>query len=109
MCAEIARNRIQLSARESKVLHIPERFTVLCVAKILHKSVVCTSADSLQVKMSNQINLCVPALRLEGAFADVVVAGRAGKCEVVGEQAIERAQVLAFPCSVPFTDDLLVN
>jgi hypothetical protein len=55
------------------------------VAKILHKSVVRTSADSLQVKLSNEIDLCVPALRLEGAFADVVVAGRAAKGEIVGE------------------------
>jgi len=63
-----------MSARDSKVLHVPERFAVLRVAKILHKSVVLNSADLLQVKMSNEINLVVPALRLEGAFADVVVA-----------------------------------
>jgi hypothetical protein len=79
------------------------------VAKILHKSIVRTSADLLQVKMSNETNLCVPALRLEGAFADVVVAGRAAKGEVVGEQGIERAQVLVFPRNLPFTDDLLVR
>jgi len=59
--------------------------------------------------MSNEINLGVPALRLEDAFADVVVAGRAAKGEVVGEQGVERAQVLVFPRSVPFTDDLLVR
>jgi hypothetical protein len=83
--------------------------TVLSVAKILYKSIVRTSADSLQVKMSNEISLCVPAFRLEGAFVDVVVAGRAAKGEVVGEQGIERVQVLVFPRSVPFTDDLLVR
>ena len=109
LCAEITLNRFQLSVRDSKVLLIPERFTVLSVAKILHKSIVRTSADSLQVKMSNEINLCVPALRLEGAFADVVVAGRAAKGEGVSEQGIESAQVLVFPRSVPFTDDLLVR
>src|SRR5579872_980569 len=109
LCAEITLDGFQLSALDSKVLHIPERFTVLCVAKILHKSIVRTSAESLQVKLSNEINLCVPALRLEFAFADVVVACRAGKGEVVGEQGIERAQVLVFPRSVPLTDDLLVH
>jgi hypothetical protein len=79
------------------------------VAKILHKSIVRTSADSLQVKMSDEINLCVPAFRLEGAFADVVVTGCAAKGEVVGEQGIERAQILVYPRCVPLTDDLLVR
>jgi len=43
--------------------------------------------------VSNEINLCVPALRFESALADVVVAGRARKGEVVGEQHIERVQI----------------
>lgn len=55
--------------------------------------------------MSNEINLCVLALRFESALALVVVSGRARKSEVVGEQAIECAEILVFPCRVPFTDD----
>src|SRR5258707_14187818 len=45
----------------------------------------------------------------ESALADVVVAGCARKGEVVGEQHIERAQILLFPRRVPLTDDLLVR
>ena len=59
--------------------------------------------------MSDEIDLCVPASRFESALADVVVAGRARKGEVVGEQDIERAQILLFPSRVPLTDDLLVR
>jgi hypothetical protein len=88
--AEITLNGFQLSVLDSEVLHVPERFTVLGVAKILHKSILRASGDSLEVKVSNEINLCVPALRFESALADVVVAGRAGKREVVGEQDVER-------------------
>jgi hypothetical protein len=107
--AEITLNGFQLSVLDSEILHVPERFTVRGVAKILHKSIVRASGDSLQVKMFNEINLCVPALRFESAFADVVVAGRARKGEVVGEEHIERAQILLFPRRVPLTDDLLVH
>src|SRR5216683_7575018 len=46
---------------------------------------------------------------LKVLFADVVVAGRARKGEVVGEQHIERAQILLFPRRVPLTDDLFVR
>jgi hypothetical protein len=59
--------------------------------------------------MSNEINLCVPALRFEGAFADVVVVVRARKGEVVGEQSVKRLQVFLFPCQVPLADDLFVR
>jgi hypothetical protein len=59
--------------------------------------------------VSNEINLCVPALRFESALADVVVAGRAGKGEVVSEQHIERVQILLFPRRVPLMDDVLVR
>jgi hypothetical protein len=45
------------------------------VAKILHKSILRTTGDSLEVKVSNEINLCVPTLRFESALAGVVVAG----------------------------------
>jgi hypothetical protein len=107
--AEITLNGFQLSVLDAEILHIPERFTVLGVAEIFHKSILRASADSLQVKVSNEINLCVPALRFEGALADVVVARRAGKGEVVGEEHIERAQILLFPRRVPLTDDLLVR
>jgi hypothetical protein len=96
--AEITLNRLQLSVLDSEILHVPERFTVLGMAKILHKSMVRASRNPLQVKMSNEINLCVPALCFEPALADVVVAGRARKGKIIGEQAIERTQVLLFPC-----------
>jgi hypothetical protein len=79
------------------------------VAKILHKSILYASGDSFEVKVSNEINLCVPTLRFESALADVVVAGRAGKREVVSEQHIECVQILLFPRRVPLTDDLLVR
>jgi hypothetical protein len=74
--AEITLNGLQLSVLDSEILHVPERFTVLGVAKILHKSILRASGDSLQVKMSNEIDLCFPASRFESALADVVVAGR---------------------------------
>jgi hypothetical protein len=88
--AEITLNGLQLSVLDPEIINVPERFTVLGVAKILHKSIRCARVDPLQVKVSNEINLCVPALRFESALADVVVAGRAGKREVVGEQDVER-------------------
>jgi hypothetical protein len=75
--AEITLNRLQLSVLDSEVLDVPERFTVRGVAKILHKSIIRASGDSLQVKMPNEIDLCLPALLFESALADVVVAGRA--------------------------------
>src|SRR5258706_2934565 len=109
LCAEITLNRFQPSVPDAEIIHVPERFTVLGVAKILHKSILRASGDSLEVKVSNEINLCVPALRFESAFADVVVAGCARKGEVVGEQHIERVQILLFPHRVPLTDDLLVR
>jgi hypothetical protein len=90
--AEITLNGLQLSVLDSEILHVPERFTVLGVAKILHKSIVRASGDSLQVKMSNEIDLRFPASRFESALADVVVAGRACKGEVIGEQAIHGPQ-----------------
>jgi hypothetical protein len=70
---------------------------LLAVAKILPKSIVWAGADPLQIKMSDEINLCVPAFGFESALADVVVAGRARKGKVVGEQNSERAQILFFP------------
>src|SRR5258707_14389448 len=109
LCAEITLNRFQLSVLDAEILHVPERFTVLGVAKILHKSILRARGDSLEVKVSNEINLRVPTLRFESALADVVVAGRARKGEVVGEQHIERAQILLFPRRVPLADDLLVR
>src|ERR1700677_2477146 len=75
--AEITLNGLQLSVLDSEILHVPERFTVLGVAKILHKSILRASSDSLQVKMPNEIDLSFPALLFERALADVVVAGRA--------------------------------
>jgi hypothetical protein len=107
--AEITLDGLQLSVLDPEILHVPERFTVLGVAKILHKSIVRASADPLELEMSNETNLCVPALRLESTLADVVVAGRARKGEVIGEQGIERAQVLLFPRPIPLTDDLIVR
>jgi hypothetical protein len=88
---EITLNGFQLSIPDPEILHIPKRFTVLRVAKILHKSIVRASGDPLQVKLSNEISLRVPTLRFERALADVVVAGRARKGEVVRKQGIERA------------------
>jgi hypothetical protein len=75
--AEITLNGLQLSVLDSEVLDVPERFTVRGVAKILHKSVIRASSDSLQVKMPDEIDLCFPALLFESALADMVVAGRA--------------------------------
>ncbi len=109
MRAKITLNGLQLSVLDSKILHVPERFTVLGVAKILHKSIVRPSGDSLQVKMSNEIDLRFPASRFESALADVVVAGRACKGEVIGEQAIHWAPVFLLPGCVPLPDYLLVG
>jgi hypothetical protein len=109
LCTEITLDRYQLPVLDSEILHVPERFAVRGVAKILHKSILRASGDPLEVKISYEINLRVPALRFESTLADVVVTSRARKGEVVGEQGIERAQVLVFPRPVPLTDDLLVR
>src|ERR1700722_7264077 len=102
--AEITLDGLQLSVLDSEILHVSERFTVLGVAKILHKSILRASGDSLQVKMCNEIDLCFPAPRFESALADVVVAGRACKGEVIGEQAIQWAPVFLLLACVPFPD-----
>src|SRR6266481_4698205 len=107
--AEITLNGLQLSVLDSEILHVPEQFTVLRVAKILHKSILRASGDSLQVKMSYEIDLCFPASRFESALADVVVAGRARKREVIGEQAIHWAPGFLLPGCVPLPDYLLVR
>src|SRR5215472_6511833 len=107
--AEITLNGFQLSVLDSEILHVPERFTVLGVAKILHKSIIRVSGDPLQVKMSNEINLCFPAARLESALADVVVVIRTRKSKVVRQQGVERVPVLLLPPPVPLPDDLLVR
>jgi hypothetical protein len=99
--AEITLNGFQLSALDSEILDIPKRFAVLGVAKILHKSIVPACSDLFQVNMTNEGNLCVPALRFESALADVVVASRACKGEVVGEHGIKCAKVLFLPSRVP--------
>ena len=109
MLAEITLNGLQLSVLDSEILHIPERFTVLGMAKILHKNIFRATGDSLQVKMSNEIDLCFPASRFESALADVVVAGRACKGEVIGEQAIQWAPVFLLPGCVPLPGYLLVR
>src|ERR1700679_4003753 len=101
MPAEIALNGLQFSVLNSEIFHVPERFTVLGVTKILHKSVFRAGSDSLQVKVSNKIDLRFPASRFESALADVVVAGRACEGEVIGEQAIHRAPVSFLPGCVP--------
>jgi len=86
--AEITLNGLQLSVLDSEILHVPERFNVLGVAKILHKSILRASGDSLQVKMSNEIDLCFPASRFESALADVVVAGRIAMLTVLAYEPI---------------------
>jgi len=86
--AEITLNGLQLSVPDSEILHVPKRFTVLGVAKILHKSILRASGDSLQVKMSNEIDLCFPASRFESALADVVVAGRIAMLTVLAYEPI---------------------
>jgi hypothetical protein len=58
---EITLKGFQLPVPDSKIFHVPERFTVLGVAKILHKSIVRTSGDPLQVKMFDETTLCIPS------------------------------------------------
>jgi hypothetical protein len=108
LLAEITLNGSQLSVLDLEILHVPERFTVFGVAKILHKSILRASDDSLQIKMSNEIDLGFPASRFESALADVIVAGGAGKGEVIGEQAIHWAPVFLLPGRVPLPDYLIV-
>jgi hypothetical protein len=79
------------------------------VAKILYKSVFRAGGDSLQIKMSNEIDLRFPASRFESALADVVVPGRACKGEIIGEQAIYWPPVFLLPGCVPLSDYLLVR
>ena len=88
MRTEITLKRLQLPVSDSKIFHIPEQFTVLGVAKILHKSIVRASGDLLQFKMSNEIDLCFPASRFESALADVVVAGRIAMLTVLAYEPI---------------------
>jgi hypothetical protein len=59
--------------------------------------------------MSNEINLRSPASRFESALADVVVAGRARKGEVIGEQPIHWAPVFLLPSCVPLPGNLFVR
>src|SRR5580692_6106412 len=99
---------MQLSVLDSEILHLAERFTVLGVAKILHKSILCARGDLFQVKMSDEIDLRFPASRFESALADVVITGRACKVEVIGEQAIHRAPVFLLPGCVPLPAYLLL-
>src|SRR5260370_1303985 len=59
--------------------------------------------------MSNEIDLCFPASCFESALADVVVAGRACKGEVIGEQAIHWASVFLLPGRVPLPGSSFVK
>ena len=56
--AEITLNGFQLSVLYSEILHVPERFTVLGVTKILRKSILRASGDPLQVKGAMK-SICV--------------------------------------------------
>jgi hypothetical protein len=86
--AEITLNGLQLSVLDSEILHVPERFAVLGVAKIFHKSILRASGDSLQVKLSDEIDPSFQALRFESALADVVAAGRIAMLTVLAYEPI---------------------
>src|SRR5450755_2295752 len=60
-------------------------------------------------KCPNEINLCFPASRFESALDDVVIAGRARKGEVIGEQPIHWAPVFLLPSCVPLPGNLFVR
>ena len=59
--------------------------------------------------MPDEIDLGFPASRFESALADVVVARRAGKGEVIGKQAIHWVPVSLLPSRVPLPDHVLVR
>ena len=62
MRAEITLNGLQLSVLDSEILHVPERFAVLGVAKILHKSILRASGNPLQVIMFNENQPVCPSI-----------------------------------------------
>ena len=84
MLSEVTFNGFQFSVLDSEIFDVPERLAVLGVAKVLYKSVVRAGGYTLQIKMSNEIDLSFPAPRFESALADVVVARSARKGEVLG-------------------------
>src|ERR1700722_5671048 len=105
---KVAFDGLQLVIAKANILNVAECFAILGPTIVHYKRLVAASKYPQQVKALNKINLCLPALRLEGALADVVIAGRARKCEVVRQQDVDRVPVLLLPCRIPFADSLVV-
>src|SRR5580693_3453714 len=105
---EVALDGLELVTPKADIFDVAERFAVLGLTDVKHKRFVTASKHPLQVEPLDKINLSLPALRFEGALADMVVAGCAGKCEVVRQQDVDRVPVFLLPCRVPFADSLIV-
>src|ERR1700677_21737 len=105
---EVALDGLHLVISKADILHVAESFAVLGPANVHHKRLVAASKYPLQVKPLDKTILLLPALRFESALTDVVVTGCARKCEVVRQQAVDRAPILFLPCRIPFADSLVV-
>jgi hypothetical protein len=105
---EVALDGLQLVISKAHIFDVAECFAILGATNVHHKRLVAASKYALQVKPLDKINLCLPALRFEGALTDVVVTGCARKCEVVRQQDVDRVPVLLLPCRIPIADSLVV-
>src|SRR5579863_1734049 len=105
---EVTLDGLDLVTFEPQILHVPERLTVRGVTEIHHKRLIARSSHVLQVEPPDEGSLCVPASCLESALTDVGV-DRACKCEVVGQQHVERAPILDLPALIVFPDSRFVS
>src|ERR1700722_7484200 len=106
--SKVALNSLQLVISKANIFDVAECFAILGPTNVHYKRLVAASKYPQQVKALNKINLCLPALRFEGALADVVVTGRARKREVVRQQDVDRLPVFLLPCRIPFADRFVV-
>src|SRR5271166_2034965 len=86
--AEVALYGFQPVIAYPQILYVAKRFVVLGATNVQHERFIAAAEDPQQLKSIDKIDLCLPALLLEGAFIDVVVAGRTRKCEVVCQQGV---------------------
>src|ERR1700731_4006316 len=72
---EVALDGLHLVILKPQILDVAETFAVLGPANVQHERLVAASKHPLQVKPLDEIDLCLPAFRFEGALTDVVVTG----------------------------------
>src|ERR1700722_5113457 len=105
--AEVALDGRHLAISKPEILHVAECLSILGPANVKHKRLVAASKYPLQVKPVDKVNLGLPASRFESTLIDVVVTGRARKCEVVRQQDVDGVPVLFLPRRIPLADCLV--